>query len=47
MDKKCLFNHYDLDGVYGDNRTYSFGQLIKKCGCPGCKEIQESIKRIP
>ena len=39
MNKKCLFKDYGLDGLKGDNKTYSFGQLIKKCGCAGCKAV--------
>ena len=45
MTKDCLFNKYDLDGLDGDNRTYSFGQLIGKCKCQGCKEIEISLKK--
>jgi hypothetical protein len=36
---ECLFNRYDHDGLDGNDKTYSFMQLTRKCKCEACKEF--------
>jgi len=42
----CLFSRYDLDGLDGDQKTYTYGQLLNKCKCPNCQKEKEILKKI-
>ena len=39
---ECLFHRYELDGLDGDNKTYSFKQLLVKCRCKACTKFLNS-----